>query len=67
MQLILELLQFGLGPFAGKLVAIAIEDTRVDEAKEALIDEHAARRRSAEAKEGLASFAEKRKPAWRED
>jgi methylglutaconyl-CoA hydratase len=35
-----------------------------DEHLEALIAEHAAKRRTAEAAEGLASFAEKRNPAW---
>lgn len=37
----------------------------LDEAHfEALVHEHAIRRRSTEAAEGLASFAERRKPAW---
>ena len=37
----------------------------VDDATfERLVDEHAARRRTAEAAEGLASFVERRKPAW---
>ena len=35
-----------------------------DSQLEALIQEHAAKRRTAQAKEGLASFVEKRNPAW---
>ena len=36
----------------------------VHEYRDALIDVHARKRQSAEAAEGLASFREKRKPAW---
>jgi len=43
------------------LVAQSLLDAK---AVEALVREHAAKRQSPEADEGLASFAEKRKPAW---
>ena len=48
-----------------KLSALRCADALIDDALFArLVDEHADKRRSAEAQEGLASFAEKREAAW---
>lgn len=48
-----------------KLSALRCADAMIDDALFAqLVDEHANKRRSAEAAEGLASFAEKREAAW---
>ena len=57
-----------IGPEAqalSKLSALRCADALIDAALFArLIDEHASKRRSAEAAEGLASFAEKREASW---
>ncbi len=50
---------------ATKLRALAVAGARVDDALlRELVREHAATRRLPEAAEGLASFAEKRRPTW---
>jgi methylglutaconyl-CoA hydratase len=46
------------------LVAEAVEAPDTQVFRERLVGEAAARRRLAEAAEGLASFAEKRRPGW---
>lgn len=57
-----------IGPEAqalSKLSALRCADALIDAALFArLVDEHASKRRSAEAAEGLASFAEKREASW---
>jgi len=57
-----------IGPQAqalSKLSALRCADAIIDDALfSRLVDEHATKRRSAEAAEGLASFAEKREAAW---
>lgn len=57
-----------IGPEAqalSKLSALRCADALIDAALFArLVDEHASKRRSAEAVEGLASFAEKREASW---
>jgi methylglutaconyl-CoA hydratase len=47
-----------------KLIAESVHTPLEGALHDRIVDEAAARRRTAEAQEGLASFREKRKPAW---
>jgi methylglutaconyl-CoA hydratase len=47
-----------------RLIAEAVETPFTGDFHDRIVTEAASRRRSREAEEGLASFAEKRKPRW---
>ncbi len=61
-----DLLMAGPGAAAitKRLIAEAAETAFTDDFRDRIVNEAAARRRSPEAAEGLASFREKRKPGW---